>query len=990
MGAPPDRREELLEELVFQVLERCESGEAGVVEELCRLHPEQSGELRRRIDSLRASGLAASATGAPSRLGEFELVRRLGQGGMGVVYVAHQPSLARRVALKLVRPEQLFFAGARERFQREVEAVARLAHPGIVPVFSVGEQDGLPYYAMELIEGVSLDEVIARLRDDILESSSGVKAALSGREIARLGGANLREAIVSLCRERGFDAPERGPEGLPLEGAWPDVCAWIVREIAQALEHAHQRGVLHRDVKPSNVLVTPMGRVMLVDFGLASTAGSERITGQGAQLGSLAYMSPEALAGNVVVDVRSDVFGLGATYFELLTLRLPFEGASSEQLRLRQSPPSPRRLVPVLGADVEIVVSSALAPEPERRYASAADFARDLSNLLARRPVAARAIGPWLALRRWSQRRPAAATAAALGLVVAIAAPWAYGVQEAKARQQIEHERNLAESARIRAENAEALAKDEREAARRAEELATKSGDLARSNLAAALDAIEDLLARVGHRDLRDVPRVDPLRRELLERAIELYGRLERDAPDDAEVRLRSASALGKIARLRRETGDPTGALRDFELALERFEALHGERPDDWRVACEFGNLLAFATAARVQLTPTQALAELRRALELLRNAVALAPAERRPRADLARVQLAAAHYLDIGGDSAAALSLWAECLALTERLRSEDPSDRDALESWVTATGRVATFDGLQGRPHEARAGYERLIRESDGVSDASNYLRLTRALAVQSLARLFDRNDALEGAGEVDRLHEQASAELRALSEDFPRNVQYAASYTVSLFNRFDCAFAAGELQLAERLGEESLATAQRAESLSPQDPERIRAVAYAHERLHDVCVALRDLEVALGHARASAQIHLRAVNAGQSASRSEHVRLVQAWGMRASAVADPRELLAAGLALARAAAWSIDPPGCALDAARALQFAERIAQLSEDLALAARIRDECRALLEDALANHSTLAPRVLELLQAWGDPPPSELAPLLQLLSPANER
>ncbi|MCY3001633.1 MAG: serine/threonine-protein kinase, partial [Planctomycetota bacterium] len=577
METPQDRREELLEELVFQVLERCESGETGVVEELCRLHPEQSGELRRRIDSLRASGLVGSAAGAPSRLGEFELVRRLGQGGMGVVYVAEQPSLARRVALKLVRPEQLFFAGARERFRREVEAVARLAHPGIVPVFSVGEQDGLPYYAMELVEGVSLDEVVARLK---------------GREPARLSGADLREAIVALCRERGFDVPERASEGLPLEGSWPDVCAWIVREVAQALEHAHQRGVLHRDVKPSNVLVTPTGRVMLVDFGLASTAGSERITGQGAQLGSFAYMSPEALAGDAAIDARSDVFGLGATYFELLTLRLPFEGASSEQLRLRQLPPSPRRVVPNLAADVEIVVSTALDPERERRYASAADFARDLSNLLARRPVEARAIGPWLALRRWSQRRPAAATAVALGLVVAIAAPWAYGVQEAKARKQIEHERDLAEAARVRAETAEQVAKVEGEAARAAEQLATERGNLAQANLSAALDAIEGLLTKVGHNDLRDVPRVEGLRRELLERATALYARIEQGAGDDPSVELRSAVALGKLARLRRDTGDAQGAVADFDRALERLEALHAANPEDWHVRTELGALI--------------------------------------------------------------------------------------------------------------------------------------------------------------------------------------------------------------------------------------------------------------------------------------------------------------------------------------------------------------------------------------------------------------
>ncbi|NUP97637.1 MAG: serine/threonine protein kinase [Planctomycetaceae bacterium] len=263
-----------LEELVFLYLEEREQGIVSGIAEFEERHPEAArDEVRSRIRSLEAAGLLATTAAGdpfPERLGEFQLLERLGGGGMGVVFRAQQTSLGREVALKLIRPEQLYFPRAKERFRREVEAVARLAHPGIVPVFSVGEQDGLPYYAMELVEGVSLDEVVARLK---------------GREPARLEGGDLREAIVELCRERGFDVPERAPEGLPLVGAWPDVCAWIVREVAQALEHAHQRGVLHRDVKPSNVLVTPTGRVMLVDFGLASTAGSERITGQGAQLG---------------------------------------------------------------------------------------------------------------------------------------------------------------------------------------------------------------------------------------------------------------------------------------------------------------------------------------------------------------------------------------------------------------------------------------------------------------------------------------------------------------------------------------------------------------------------------------------------------------------------------------------------------------------------------------------------------------------------------
>jgi tetratricopeptide (TPR) repeat protein len=970
METPQDRCEELLEELVFQVLERCESGETGVVEELCRLHPEQSGELRRRIDSLRASGLVGSAAGAPNRLGEFELVRRLGQGGMGVVYVAEQPSLARRVALKLVRPEQLFFAGARERFRREVEAVARLAHPGIVPVFSVGEQDGLPYYAMELVEGVSLDEVVARLK---------------GREPARLEGGDLREAIVELCRERGFDVPERAPEGLPLVGAWPDVCAWIVREVAQALEHAHQRGVLHRDVKPSNVLVTPTGRVMLVDFGLASTAGSERITGQGAQLGSFAYMSPEALAGDAAIDARSDVFGLGATYFELLTLRLPFEGASSEQLRLRQLPPSPRRHVASLGADVEIVVATALDPERERRYASAADFARDLSHLLARRPVEARAIGPWLALRRWSQRRPAAATAAALGLVVAIAAPWAYGVQEAKARKQIEHERDLAEAARVRAETAEQIAKVEGEAARAAEQLATERGNLAQSNLSAALDAIEGLLTQVGHQDLRDVPRVESLRRELLERATALYARIEQGAGDDPTVKLRSAVALGKLARLRRDTGDTQGAVADFDRALERLEALHAADPADWRVCTELGALIAFASVARPGLRASEAVGQLERSLELLRGAVERAPAERRPRAGLARALLGLAHFLDAAGDRTRARVCWNEAEAFSLVLRGEDPNDPDALELWVTAAGRIATIDHLAGELARAQERLERIASETEGVREPSSFLRLTRALSVHTQARILMQDPATARDPRVDPWLAQSHAELAALAADFPRNVQHVSSLLGIELDLVDRALEAGDVGGAATLADRGWATANRAHALSPREPQRQRGLGLAAERLHDLERARGDLATARTWAQRSFEESRRAAEAGYRPAGPDCARMLREVIECDSLLGDAPGLIASARALAQEQARSADGPLVLVDAAIALSFAAGLLERAGDSARTSALCAEAAGWLESAVAARPELAQRILELGEQWGSPAPPEIQSVLDALA-----
>ena len=245
--------------MLVECMEELSRGNHGAIEELCRAHPEHVAEIRERMGILLQMGLvegvAADADDFPERLGEFQLVRRLGGGGMGVVYEALQERLGRTVALKLIRPEHLYFPRARERFRRETEAVAKLQHPAIVSIYTVGEERGIPYFAMELVRGATLADILTMVETRAPES---------------LRGEDLREAVLG---GSGFETIEDNEATRRLfDASWTDACARIVFRIADALAHAHSRGVLHRDIKPSNIAITPAGRVVLLDFGLATAS----------------------------------------------------------------------------------------------------------------------------------------------------------------------------------------------------------------------------------------------------------------------------------------------------------------------------------------------------------------------------------------------------------------------------------------------------------------------------------------------------------------------------------------------------------------------------------------------------------------------------------------------------------------------------------------------------------------------------------------------
>ncbi len=327
--------------------------------------------------------------------GAYRTIRELGAGGMGIVYEAEQVELGRRVVIKLLTGSGS--ASARARFRREAWTAAKLRHPGIVQVLDVGETAGETFVVMEFVEGAPLDRVLARCSGrPNRDGRTFVEALLA----ERLRPTNARQ-------EHDLDALADSPTW---RGSWHDTVLALTARLADALDHAHQSGVVHPDVKPSNVLVRPDGGVVLIDFGLARDADLPSLTVEGQFAGTPYYVSPEqASAGGVPIDARSDLFSLGVTLFELLTARLPFEGESGHQVvqRILTEPaPDLRRFAPSAGPDLRAVAHKALQRSPEHRYQTGADFAADLRAVLEKRPVKARPVSSLQRVAAWVRREP--------------------------------------------------------------------------------------------------------------------------------------------------------------------------------------------------------------------------------------------------------------------------------------------------------------------------------------------------------------------------------------------------------------------------------------------------------------------------------------------------------------------------------------------------------------------------------------------------------
>ena len=524
-NSPSTDREDRLNDVLLAYVEACEAGKIPGRDEILTNHPDLSDDLnlffseRDRLERLgdlvrnrgwidespfggRASVVPAEAENG--RLGDFRILREVGRGGMGIVYEAEQISLNRRVAIKVLPFASSLDPRQLQRFKNEASAAAHLRHENIVAVHAVGCERGVHFYAMQFVEGQSLAALITELRQPAEAQPTG-----STVPMARL-------------------ATERQSN----KGLHFDWIAGLGKQAAQALEHAHQTGVVHRDIKPGNLLIDARRQLWVTDFGLAQIASDSGLTMTGERLGTLRYASPEQTLGRRgMVDHRSDIYSLGATLYELLTLRPPFDGSDRHEL-LRQitetDPPTLRSFVPEIPESLETIVLKTLRKDPTDRYGSAQELADDLQRFLDRRPIIAKPPGKSERFWAWARRHPTVVTAGAMTLVLMTIASILIAVLVGT-----EQERTRAEQRRT-------------QAAYRAERLRAEEAE---SRFKLARRAVDELL-NISEDELADRPEMAILRKRVLRSALAFYQEFLAERHDDPQAQAQIMETKTRVEKI--------------------------------------------------------------------------------------------------------------------------------------------------------------------------------------------------------------------------------------------------------------------------------------------------------------------------------------------------------------------------------------------------------------------------------------------------------
>jgi len=822
--------------------------------------------------SLEAS-IALSSLGSSTSAGtRFRVLRPHAEGGLGDVFVAHDTELNRDVALKQIKSRFADDPTYRARFEFEAEITGGLEHPGIVPVYGLGQTpDGRPFYAMRFIHGESLKVAIRRFH--------------------------------AADHQPDRDPTERMLALRGLLGRFLDVCDTVA--------YAHGRGVLHRDLKPSNIMLGRYGQTLVVDWGLAkamdrpevpareqsaepplrpSSGRALELTKSGSAVGTPPYMSPEQTAGRLdQLGLHSDVYSLGATLYHLLTGHAPCEVEESGELYqkvLVGDIPRPRMLNPRIAPALEVICRKAMALKPDDRYASVEALQADVERWLADEPVSAWREPLSIRVRRW-MRGHRQLVAAAAALVLASTAALAVGtILLRQANAQIERQRREALTNLAQAER----------------------------NYALARDAVERYYTKVSEDRLLNEPHMERLRKELLETSREFYRRFVDERAGDPRARADLGGAYARLAKLYLDIGRSPEALTSLHRALEIQEKLLDEHPDVTAHRSELAKLhndlgVLYGTIGR----SAEAESSHQRGLEIQEKLAAEYPEVNAYRSDLAHGHNNLGRLYRATGRPVEAEASYRHALKVEEKLAAEHPEVTAYRHDLAVSHNNMGNLYGSTGRPVEAESSYRRALEIQEKLAAEHPEVTAYRgglAMSHNSLGAVYEANGrpaeaessyrhALVIRQKLAAEHPEVTAYRRDLADSYSnlcypysvtgRTAEAEASYRHALEIRQ--ALAAEHPEIAEYRGD--LAKTQlnlgllygeagrrsAAESLYRQALEIFQNLAGAHPEQIDLAVALGVTEYNMGSLmRDSSELQLactwyaRAVATLQSVLRRE----------------------------------------------------------------------------------------------------------------------
>ncbi|MCY2985404.1 MAG: serine/threonine-protein kinase [Planctomycetota bacterium] len=529
----PLELQERLAALLEQYTESVERGNPRSLESLIQDHPHLQVYLERMIVDINAlcaipnahkfssiSGFPHSSVSQGTVLGDFEILHEIGRGGMGIVYLAQQRSLQRRVALKILPFAAVLDPNQIARFHTEAQAAASLHHPNIVPVYSVGDERGVHYYSMQYIDGQTMEAFLQSLKQgSVLEHLWLNSTSTTARAELADSVSNSKQSTLRTSRSSNYVRQIAGK----------------MADVARALHLAHSRGIIHRDIKPSNLMIDRGGNLWLTDFGLARIQDGQSVTIDGDLVGTLRYMSPEQANGRThLVDHRADIYSFGASLYEMLTLRCAFDGSDRFQVLAaiqRAKPVTARSLNPTIPTDLETIIAKCMSPEKDDRYRTAGELAEDLHRFLNHQPIAARRPSVVDRLSKYALRKKKWVAAAGFAMLLLAIGSFSFAYLVTQQRK-------------------------------RAEMFATNA------------HIIVDRFGSDFADQLEGIPGTEDIRRNILRETSQYYTELLRYSEQDSTLARQAAQAAHRLGSISQRLGDLQAAGVAYRDALRRWDRL--------------------------------------------------------------------------------------------------------------------------------------------------------------------------------------------------------------------------------------------------------------------------------------------------------------------------------------------------------------------------------------------------------------------------------